>query len=201
MVNISCIEYTTAIICASLPHLKALASTIIPGYFDSAIRSLRSRRQSARYSRGANMLGKTKSTNASRTSTALTINTASGAPRGSRSHARRSMGPLSPSLVAGAGAALNLSGRSEAYRHDSMVESRSSGDAGAGAGAGAGGAGRRKKGDSSPWVADGGSGEYMLETLPNGEIWKKTEVEIQIGVAVTSWDRENESSLKSTWHV
>lgn len=46
MVNISCIEYTTAVICASLPHLKALVSRILPSLLDSAIRSLREKRQS-----------------------------------------------------------------------------------------------------------------------------------------------------------
>lgn len=42
-------EYTTAIMCASLPHLKALVSKILPGFFDSAVRSLVNNRWSATY--------------------------------------------------------------------------------------------------------------------------------------------------------
>lgn len=42
-------EYTTAIMCASLPHLKALVSKILPGYFNSAVRSLVSKRRSGAY--------------------------------------------------------------------------------------------------------------------------------------------------------
>lgn len=42
-------EYTTAITCANLPHLKAFVSKILPGYFDSAVRSFLSNRRSAAY--------------------------------------------------------------------------------------------------------------------------------------------------------
>lgn len=181
MVNVSCIEYTTAIICASLPHLKALASNIIPGYFDSAIRSLRDKRQSARYSRHSIKLASSnKSTAAS-------------------SQARRSMimppSPAAPPPGVLSMNAMNLSGRSSVYyRHDSHVQGSGPVVAGAGAGAGAPGSpcspsspgfpGRTKsgKGGSLSWLADGTSEEYMLDAVHPGEneIWKKTEVEVQI---------------------
>ena len=39
IVNWSTVEYTTAIVCASLPHLKALTAVILPGFFESAFGS------------------------------------------------------------------------------------------------------------------------------------------------------------------
>lgn len=68
MVNISCVEYTTAIICASLPHLKALASTILPGLLDSAVRSLRDKRQSLHLTIASSKLASDKSTSTARAS-------------------------------------------------------------------------------------------------------------------------------------
>lgn len=164
MVNISCVEYTTAIMCASLPHLKALASTIVPGYFDSAIRSLREKRQSIK------LAGSNRSTTASTQA---------------QSQSRRSMPP--PGVLSMN--ALNLSGRSSVYQHDSLAE---------GTGAGAGAGADRKKGGSS-WLADGNSEEYMLEAVQPGEIWRKTEVEVQVGIAVSSEQRESRSAGTSNW--
>ncbi|PSR84025.1 hypothetical protein BD289DRAFT_434948 [Coniella lustricola] len=66
IVDWSCIEYTTAVICASLPHLKALVSIIIPGYFDSTAGSSNNRSRQTRFSTNklqssrSNVYGQTK---------------------------------------------------------------------------------------------------------------------------------------------
>ncbi|KAI0125020.1 hypothetical protein BJ170DRAFT_484894 [Xylariales sp. AK1849] len=39
IVNWSCVEYCAGVICASLPHLKALIAIILPGFFESVLRS------------------------------------------------------------------------------------------------------------------------------------------------------------------
>lgn len=39
LVDWSSVEFNTAIMCASLPHLKALVSIIIPGFFDGSVGS------------------------------------------------------------------------------------------------------------------------------------------------------------------
>lgn len=205
MVNVSCVEYTTAIICASLPHLKALASTIIPGYFDSAIRSLRDKRQSVRYSRQSIKLAEASSSK----------NTAASGSQ-ARSQSRRSLQPPSPAAAPPTSPppgvlnmnAMNLSGRSSVYyRHDSHVEGSGTvvGAATVGA-AGAPGSAERAtvKGGSLSWLADGNSEEYMLEAVQPGEneIWKKTEVEIHVGSAAvhsSAQQRESRGPGMSSW--
>lgn len=181
MINVSCVEYTTAIICASLPHLKALASTIIPGYFDSAIRSLRDKRQSTRFSRppGSMRLG------GSNNSTNNTKNSAGSAGTQNRRSLAAQPGP---GAVVGL---LNLDGRrASLHGHSSVVEAGPPSPATLGPGSGGG---DNKLGQAS-WLADSGSEEYILGTVAQpGEIWKKTEVEVRVGDAASYGGRRESS--------
>lgn len=184
MINVSCVEYTTAIICASLPHLKALASTIIPGYFDSAIRSLREKRQSTRYSRppgsmrlggsrgGNNTITTNKSSASAGTQTHLTLS----------QHRRSAQQQQQP----GVDSVLSLDGRrSSVHGHSSLVEGGSA-------------AASTDKLKAS-WLADSGSEEYILDNVQPGEIWKRTEVEIQVGRAASYRQRDSERRDSSSW--
>lgn len=179
MINVSCVEYTTAIICASLPHLKALASTIIPGYFDSAIRSLRDKRQSTRYSRppGSMKLGGSRGGNSTNKSSASA---------GTQTHMTLSQHRRSTLQHPGADSVLSLDGRrSSVHGHSSLVEGGSA-------------AASTDKLKAS-WLADSGSEDYILDNVQPGEIWKRTEVEIQIGSAASYRQRESKGPDSSSW--